>query len=55
MSSVIYDDLLGEYLDENGKILKGTPTVKSHSYGGEYKIKRIIKKNGGTENENNKH
>ena len=47
----IYDDLLGEYLYDDGKIIDGVPTVKSHSYGGEYKIKRIIKKNGGTENE----
>lgn len=41
---MIFDDLLQEFIDDNGKIVKGTPTVEKHSFGGEYKVIRIIKK-----------
>jgi len=53
---MIFDDLLQEFIDDNGKIVKGTPTVEKHSFGGEYKAIRIIKKKTEEqENENNKY
>ena len=30
---MIYDDLLGEYIDDNGNIVKGKPTFETYSFG----------------------
>lgn len=48
---LIYDDLLDEYLDENGNIVKGQPIAERSSYGQYFEVKEIL---GGTDkNENN--
>lgn len=42
MQKIIFDELLGEYLDENGQVVNGTPVVEKHSFGGEYDAQQII-------------
>lgn len=48
---IIYDDLLEEYLDEDGNIIEGQPVAERASFGKYFEVKEIL---GGTnKNENN--